>query len=161
MPDFWLDADSLIAPHRGPYRFAVVPQFWEFLAQKAKEDTIASPQMVLDELPQNDELGIWARQAAITMFRPPTDAVQAIVRQVADYVQGNPDYRRHWVVRFLAGADPWVIAHAKASNARVVTFEIRQPQARKPKIPDVAAHFNVHCLSIYDMLSELKWCSRP
>jgi len=167
MPDYWLDADSFIVPHRGPYRFTVLPQFWEFLAQKAKEGIIASPQMVLEqELSSNDpkrqdELEKWAKQLKGVMFREPSEVVQASYREVVQYVQGIPEYKPYEVAKFLAGADPWVIAYAKAHGGRIVTFEIPQPQAKKPKIPDVAGHFNIHCLDVYDMLGELKWCPVP
>ncbi|MFQ5827189.1 MAG: DUF4411 family protein, partial [Dehalococcoidia bacterium] len=56
---------------------------------------------------------------------------------------------------FLSGADPWVIAHAKALGGRVVTFEKPEPISTKPKLPDVAGEFGVKCISLWDMLTEL------
>ena len=50
MPEFWLDTDSLVTPSRGPYRFTTLPQFWEYLEQKAREQVIASSDFVLQEL---------------------------------------------------------------------------------------------------------------
>ena len=47
MPDFWFDTDSFVTPSRGPYRFATLPKFWEFLEQKAEEHVIASSEFVL------------------------------------------------------------------------------------------------------------------
>jgi len=103
----------------------------------------------------------WAKQLKGVMFLEPSESVQASYREVVQYVQGVHEYKPHQVALFLAKADPWVIAYAKANGGRIVTFEAPQPQAKKPKIPDVAGHFNIHCLDVYDMLGELKWCLVP
>lgn len=62
MPELWLDADSFITPKRGPYSFELVPGFWAFLQQKAKEGIIGSSLLVYDELQNGseDDLVKWA-----------------------------------------------------------------------------------------------------
>lgn len=173
MADFWLDTDSLVRPHREFYRFVTVPKFWEFLEQKAKEGVIASSQFVLEELEKGkprkakpheskpdkdkpDKLLTWAKSQQDVLFQAPTDSVQKIYAQIAESVEGNSKYGKHWVQEFLAGADPWIIAHAKALGGRVVTFEKPpEPNSKRVKIPDVAAQFGVECISLWDMLSEL------
>ena len=65
------------------------------------------------------------------------------------------NYEQHNVSHLLDGADPWIIAHAKAYGGRVVTFEKRAPQSRKPKIPDICDVFGVNSLNIYELLKEL------
>ncbi|HJX13119.1 MAG TPA: DUF4411 family protein, partial [Dehalococcoidales bacterium] len=57
---------------------------------------------------------------------------------------------------FLKGADPWVIAYAKAHGGIVVTFETPAPFAQKPKIPDIADLFGVKHKNLWDVLDELK-----
>ena len=156
MPDFWVDTDSLVTPSRGPYRFATLPKFWEFLEQKASEEVIASSELVLKELIGNgDQLEEWARRQQGTFFLAPDQAVQEALRQIAESVTRNKRYADHHVAYFLKGADPWIIAHAKALGGRVVTFEKPEPTSTKPKIPDVAGEFNVKCISLWDMLTEL------
>lgn len=162
MPDFWMDADSLIRPYREAYRFNIVPKFWEFLEEKAQEQVIASSELVLQELEKNsseeqsDELLVWAKRQQGVLFLPPTDAVQQVFGQVAESVKNNKKYAPHWIQEFLDGADPWIIAHAKALGGRIVTFEKPEPNSKRVKIPDVAAEFGVKCINLWDMLTELK-----
>ena len=156
MPDFWLDTDSFVVPNRGPYRFATIPKFWEFLVQKAAEQVIASSELVLQELiGGGDELETWAKRQQGTLFLPPDQAVQRAFSQVATSVQTTQRYAPEHVTRFLSGADPWLITHARALGDRVVTFEKPEPNSKKPKIPDVANVFGVHCIDIWDMLTAL------
>ncbi|MFH1486775.1 MAG: DUF4411 family protein [Chloroflexota bacterium] len=163
MPDYWLDADSFIRPYREFYRFQTVPQFWDFLKEKAQEGVIGSPELVLDkelsasDPKEQDALEQWARPLKDVLFLKPSATVQASYKQVVQYVEGNKTYKRHWVVKFLDGADPWVIAYAKALGGRIVGFETCQPNAKRPKLPDVAANFGVKCINLWDMLDELGW----
>ena len=163
MPDFWMDADSFILPHRGPYRFEALPQFWDFLEEKAREGIIGSPAIVLDwelsadKVDEQDVLAKWARQLKDVLFLDGSEDVQNSYAEVVQYVEGNSQYRKYWVTKFLDGADPWVIAFAKALGGRIVTFETPQPEAKKPKIPDVARYFGVESIVLWDMLQELGW----
>jgi len=158
MFDFWLDTDSFVRPYREAYRFATVPKFWEFLEQKSKEQVIVSSELVLEELTNDkpDELGVWAKQQQGTLFLLPTEAVQQVLGQIVESVNNNKQYADPWIHAFLGGADPWIIAHAKALGGRVVTFEVSAPDSKRPKIPDVAARFGVRCINLWDMLTELK-----
>ena len=158
MFDFWLDTDSFVRPYREGYRFAFVPKFWEFLEKKSKEQVIVSSELVLQELTDDDpdELGVWAKQQQGTLFLAPTEVVQQVLGQIVESVKNNKQYAIYEVHKFLGGADPWIIAHAKALGGRIVTFEVSAPYSQKPKIPDVAAAFGVRCISLWDMLTELK-----
>jgi len=156
MTNFWLDADSLITPKNGPYGFDIAPGFWRFMEQKAAEGAIASSITVYGELEEGaeDDLLQWAEKQKDTgFFIEPDPLVQTIFRQVADYV--NNAYPRHNASEFLDGADPWLIAHAKAYGGRVVTFETSAPTSKRPKIPDVSEKFDVKCLNVYKMAREL------
>lgn len=124
MPDLWLDTDSLVTPSRGPYRFGTLPKFWDYLEQKAEEQVIASSEFVLKELigsDEPDELETWAKRLGGKLFLSPDQAVQQMFSQIAESVKNNSRYDDHQVAKFLNGADPWLIAHAKALGGRVVT----------------------------------------
>ncbi|OGO04693.1 MAG: hypothetical protein A2Y60_07525 [Chloroflexi bacterium RBG_13_54_9] len=157
MPEFWLDTNSFIESKKGPYGFDIVPGFWTFLEQKANEGIIASSSLVYDELKEvEDDLLKWAKQRENTgFFVEPDASVQATFIDIADHV--NNRYPPHQASHFLDGADPWIIAHAKAHGGRVVTFEKSAPNAQKPKIPDVCDcdKFSVKTLNVYEMLREL------
>jgi len=163
MPDYWLDANSLILPYREMYTFTRVPKFWTFLEQEASKEVIVSSYLVLKEIEDGcsgkepDELLIWARTQRDILFLPPNDDIQKIVKEINTYVESNKKYAPWHVQRFLSKADPWLIAHAKVLGGRVVTFE-KTPAANstKVKIPDVANKFGVDCLSLWNMLDELK-----
>jgi len=157
MPEFWIDADSLIESKKGPYAFDIAPGFWMFLEQKAAEGIIASSSTVYKEFEDygaEDDLLQWARkQKDVGFFVEPDTIVQTFFRQIADYV--NNTYPSHEASDFFSGADPWIIAHAKAYGGRVVTFETSAPHSQKPKIPDVGNQFGVNCLNVYQMAREL------
>src|SRR3990172_10308679 len=156
MRQFWMDSDSLIRPHRGPYRFQAVPQFWDFLKQKAEEGIIGSKEIVLEmeltssDPSQADDLERWAKPLRGSLFLPPDRATQLCYNAVAEYVQTNSRFKQHWIAPFLAKADSWVVAYALAFGGRIVAFEKPQPLAKKPKIPDVAQFFGVDCISLWD-----------
>ena len=156
MPEFWLDADSLIQSKNEPYGFDIAPGFWTFLEQKINEGVIASSITVYDELMEHeeDDLQKWAQQQKKAgFFVDPDPLVQTPFRKAAEYV--NRTYPQYQASEFLNGADPWIIAHAIAYGGRVVTFETAAPSSKKPKIPDVGNQFGVKCLNVYQMAREL------
>jgi hypothetical protein len=163
MREYWLDTNSFIEPYQKYYCFDRVPNFWTFLEQKSREGVIVSPTVVLTELEEGckkkgspDELLIWARKQAGTMFLMPDSAVQLVNSQIADYVKDSNKSTPWRAQVFLRGADSWTIAHAKALGGRVVTFETSNINSRRIKIPDVADHFDIKCLDLHKMLAELK-----
>ncbi len=154
MPEFWLDTNSLIEPNKGPYGFDIAPGFWRFLERKIEERVIASSTLVLEELKEvEDELRQWAEDHS-DCFAEPDEDVQTVAGQIADYV--NENYPNHHATDFLSGADPWVIAQAKVHGGKVITFEtLVPPNSTKPKIPNVAAAFQVETMNIYAVLRQL------
>lgn len=162
MPEYWLDADSLIRAHREAYRFSFGSPFWDFLEMKAHEGVIGSPQIVFDEeiastnrIEEKDRLELWAREQRGILFLPPIDSIQIEYTRVVNYVQNNGRYAQHHIAIFLAGADPWLIAYPMALGGRIVTFEAPAPKSKSPKIPDVADEFGIECIKLWDMLDEL------
>ena len=153
MVEFWLDTNSFITPKRGPYGFDIVPGFWKFLDRKAKDGIIASSVFVYEELRngEEDDLLEWAKRIRESgFFVEPDASVQAAFREIADHVENT--YEAPQASQFLAGADPWIIAHAKANSGRVVTFEVGAPRSKKPKIPDVGDRFGVRTLNMFQLL---------
>jgi hypothetical protein len=156
-----MDADSLMQPKDGPYKIERVPSFWEFIEAKAAAGIIASSVFVYREICdayQGDPLRIWAEARAGTpLFREPSDDVQCCMNEVADYVNGN--YEPEQAQLFLAKADPWLIAHAKADGGTVVTFEaLVGPGAKIVKIPNVCRALGLgDPINTYQMLDALDW----
>ena len=113
--------------------------------------------LVYDELVVGvqDDLALWIRERRRSGLVVEPDAeVQAALREIANYVNGNFPASR--AASFLGGADPWVIAHALATSGVVVTQEARVPlNSTKVKIPNVCTVFSVESMNTYRMLREL------
>ena len=134
----------------------ICPAYWDWLDMQFQQGIIASVDMIGRELKEgNDELAEWAK-ARPDHFIKNDDAetqdvfsnlVQAVM--VGDYNPGNRD-------NFLAKADPWIIAKAKAIGATVVTHEaIVAPNTKKVKVPNICQQFDVPCLNTFQFLREL------
>lgn len=152
MPD-WVDSDSLIVASRGPFRFNIIPAFWNFIEEKVSQQALASSERVLNELLDGeDQLRDWAIRQGNALFRIPTESVQESYRQIVDNVSNDGRFARQHVTRFLTKADPWLIAHARVEGGRIVTFEKSEPNSKRPKIPDVGQTFGVQCINLWDLI---------
>ena len=161
MPDYWVDTDGLIAANNHGYAFDLVPQFWGFLVQMAKAGNIASPIRVYGELTEETygPLRDWAvENRDIGFFIEASEKVQRTFTKIADHVL-TQQYKTEHAQKFLDGADPWLIAHAKTEGGLVVTNEtVGQAGAKKPKIPNICNKFGVGApIQIYEMARRLKF----
>jgi len=153
---YHLDANVFIQAKNGPYGMDIAPSFWKLLDDQSDAGVICSSTMVYEELATgNDELAAWAKARKGTrLFVEPSANVQQVFYQIAAYVHER--YAEHQVQRFLAGADAWVIAHAKVENAVVVTHEtLVNEYSEKPKIPNICKYFDVDWVNAYQMLRVL------
>jgi predicted nucleic acid-binding protein len=157
LPEFWLDANVFIESKKQAYAFDIAPGFWELLDNKAREGVVATSSIVYQELVEktDDELAAWVRSRKdIGLFIEPDRSVQAVYSTIADYV--NQTYALVEASRFLAGADAWLVAHAKAKGGTVVTLEtLVPPESRRAKIPNVCRSFDVPYCNTYSMLRVL------
>jgi hypothetical protein len=151
----WIDSNVFISSKNSWYGFDIVPAFWTFLEQQASLGVIKSPMAVHKELcDQEDELSTWAKTQRETMFIDPDEPVQREYSAIVNHVSRT--YKGPDSVRFLARADPWVIAHAKAENGIVVTLEARVgDDSKKVKIPNICEHFGVSYVTLWEMLRSL------
>jgi len=116
---------------------------------------IASSQVVFRELLETkDMVADWAKNQRDLFWEADID-VQVTFTKIADNVNNTERYYDHHKYKFLDGADPWIIAHAKTLGGKVVTFEKSEPQSARPKIPDVCNEFGVKCINVYDMITEM------
>lgn len=157
MRKYCLDTNVLIQAKNGPYGFDIAPSFWELIDQKIEEEIISTSILVYKELIEgNDELSKWIRERRESgCFIEPDKDVQKKLVAIADYV--NENYPQHEAAEFLSGADPWVIALAKTTNAVVVTQEkLVGSESKKVKIPNICRKFSVLYIDTYQMLREFK-----
>jgi len=157
MQKYCLDTNVLIQAKNGPYGFDIAPSFWELIDQKIEEKIISTSILVYKELTDGtDELAKWIRDRRESgCFIEPDKDVQYKLGAIADYV--NENHPQHEAAEFLSGADPWVIALAKTTNAIVVTQErLVSSESKKVKIPNICKKFGVLYIDTYQMLRELK-----
>ena len=164
--EYCLDTDVYTQAHRSYYAFDIAPPFWNALITLAQNGTIVSPIAVYAELMDGkDDLKEWAKDQRKLLFTEPDAKVNEAYRQVAGFA--NKRYHdQHWIREFLKGADPWVIAQAKAHSLTVVTMEgVKQAEnvdkatgrfIGKIKIPNMCGHFGIKCISTFELLRTLK-----
>lgn len=87
------------------------------------------------------------------MVKPIDDAVQQCLKDI--YAKDESHYRLVDSAKGRSMADPWVIAHAMAENATVVTKEEKAPDVtKKIKIPNVCDNMGVKYLNDFDFIRE-------
>jgi hypothetical protein len=164
-PPFWLDSNVYIQAKNGLLDFDLAPGLWGWLEARSDEGMIKSPMMVYEELVDyGDSLSEWVKAMKPQgLFVEASEEVQTVVRPMVDFVKGSysaANYRN-----FLAGADPWVVAHAKETGGTVVSHEKRlDKKCKTPRVPNVCDAFGVECFSLRDLaklLGNLKLIQSP
>jgi hypothetical protein len=150
---YLLDADTLIQAKNEYYAFDLCPGFWDWLDQQRLAGNVFSVQEVEHELERgDDQLAQWAKDRHTGFFLPVDQRTSGAMSAVSGWVQAG-DFREDAKRNFLAGADPWLIAHASAHGDTVVTHEVHQDgQKNKVKIPTVCKALNVPCIRTFQML---------
>lgn len=160
-PPYWLDANVLIEANNSFFNLEIAPSFWIWLEDQLKAGVLCSSSMVYGEvLGKDDGLAKWAKTRKKSSYWPEPDAdVQTLYREIVQYV--DEKYRASSPAKvgdFLAKADCWVIAHAKAKGGTVVTRESKVDRtSQTPKVPNVCAAFDVPFIETKEMLKVLKF----
>lgn len=122
------------------------PGVWEQIGNLVSRGRILFIDEVVAELGRKDDGAkewVAARPESIVPIDGPIqDAVTDLLR---DH-QRMLDTRRN-----KSGADPFVIALAQVHQCSVLSGERSTGSLRRPKIPDVCAAVDVHCVSLLDM----------
>lgn len=161
---FLLDANVLITAADNHYPVDVAPGFWDQLLGALEAGEAQIPVSVYREL--TVQKGRWltgwlnsnvpSGSAAVLQE---DDSQLVALQEVTKWLSspGRSFAQRH-IWHFLNGADPRLIAAARATRASIVTYEeyISDPNVRKVKIPNVAQPFNVECIKPVDMFRRLK-----
>ena len=155
---YLLDTNTFIQAKNSFYAFDIAPSFWDKLLEKLKQGQLATIDVVSAEITQgNDDLMEWFKRWVIDqadqikILEAKKDInVFAVYREIAKKVTMNQVYDEREKARFLSGADPWLIAAAKAWGAVVITFETMPGiGTRKVKIPDVCQQMGVTFADLY------------
>lgn len=167
MSEFWIDSNIYLRSRLGVLALDIAPRFWSYLAEFGSVGRISSPVAVYNELLRNsvdgDSFNTWVTEHRNTLFTDTNDNAQRNWGLISDYVERT--YATDNAMEFMAGADPWLVAHAIESGGRVVTNELvtREPGPSrntglintKVRIPNVAQQFGVARILLPDMLRAL------
>lgn len=155
---YLLDADSFIRAKRDHYGFDFCPGFWTGVLKAHEKKRVASILPVRKELlAGGDDLADWVKDKCPSLFFKKVDdvAVHAALNSIADWVMKHQRYTDTAKQKFLAGADPILIAYAKVNDYVITSYEVAAPESKaKVKLPDVATEFSVACCQPFDMLRE-------
>lgn len=152
-----LDANVFITAKNTYYGLDLVPAFWSWLEPQARVGTLASTDLVYDELKDGgDDLADWVREREDLIFHvksdPPPVAVH--VNSIATWARSQ-NYKTHAIADFLSGADPFLIGAAAYLGCVVVTQEVPSASRRKIKIPNVCRFLSVPHENTFDMMRQL------
>lgn len=161
---YCLDTNVYIEAHRRYYAFDIAPGFWDAFSEWAKQGIICSPIPVYDEIvTSKDQLAHWAKKNFAALIVSVDEATATAYGDIANLVQRY--YEPQHVQVCLNGADPWVVAYAKAHNLVVVTMEIAKNEqinkktnliAGEIKIPNLCRRFGVKFINTFGLLRAMK-----
>ncbi|OXU15037.1 DUF4411 family protein [Sedimentisphaera salicampi] len=150
---YCLDTGVFIEAWTKYYAFDFFPEYWEKLDNLARDGVVFATEEVKNEIEKiDDELKEWLSEKHY-FFKRINDEVQNCLIKIYE----NPTHHR--LVDNIKGrsiADPWVIAHAMAEDAVVVTKEgSAPPRTPRIKIPNVCDNLGVECIQDYEMVRRL------
>lgn len=145
---YCFDTSALMQPWNTYYSTEFFPDFWDVIDALARDGHIFCTDEVRREIAKKDDsLHAWVKERPF-LFREPTEEVQENLRRI---LASHKELVKEGKDRSMA--DPWVIAHAMAEGATVVTKEA--PAPRKVKIPDVCEAYDVRCISDTQFVREI------
>lgn len=154
---YLLDANTYIHAKNLYYSFDFCPAYWSWLDKNFAAGRVASIDMVANELKAgNDELVDWVKDRSEHFLLCDDAKTQKLVGVITQDLMAG-DYNQQNRDSFLSGADPWIIAKAKAMGATVVSHESRlTQQGKKVKVPNVCQQYGVECISTFELLKILQ-----
>jgi hypothetical protein len=157
-----LDANVLIRAHEDYYGLEQVPQFWEWLLEKASAGSVKMPFEIHDEIATaNGPLPAWIRQEPVKTALILQEEVQPdLLNQVMNQY-GSPPFIDSDLEKI--GRDPMLVAYALVSTDRVVvTKEVSAPSkiGANRKIPDVCNSLGVTVMKDFDFFRALGFKAR-
>lgn len=160
-PIYLLDADVFIAAKNAYYAFDICPGFWRSILQLHQAGRAFTITRVREELlsgSKSEDLVKWVNSSIPKDFFVYIDsnAVTTTFRQIIEWSQNHSRFTDAAKMKFASGADPWLVACARAFNFVVVTNEQSAPYAANAiKLPDVCKEFEVAVTGTFDMLRNM------
>lgn len=160
-----LDANVFIEAYRRYYAFDIAPCFWVEIKRQFELGTLICIDNVKNEIlrkgREKDSLAVWFKDNIKETFPTSDSEITSIYIQIINWVfscknrGGELRFKKLDRDHFARGADPFIIAFAKARGYTVVTQEVLSIESRKPKIPNVCKQFSVPYVGTFEMLRKL------
>lgn len=156
--NYLLDANTFIEAKNRYYSMSICPGYWQWILQSNAQAGVASIGFIKDELTNgNDELAQWAKDNPHLFIANDDQPTQIAYTQVVQHVMTLTQMKNGAQAEFLRGADPWLIAKAMTTGAKIVTHEkLDRNIKRKILIPNVCEHFGVEYIDTFELLHELE-----
>ncbi|MDR3153652.1 MAG: DUF4411 family protein [Deltaproteobacteria bacterium] len=164
---FLVDTNILITPFHDYYSFDFGKNaFWNFLEQNIMNDNIKILSNVYAEITKGKgELEKWITTAKDKVMPHNSHKILNQFNVVMKYLEASDTLYEQSAVDKWADpvtADGWLVATSMAFGYSIVTFETRNKFlgtsiSDNPKIPDIAAHFGVKCINLFDMMRSLNF----
>ncbi len=154
---YLLDANVLIDANRDYYPLGRVPEFWEWLVDRASGHQVKIPLEMYEEIlaGREDDLTRWLKDNRDVLLLD-----EHVNETLVDRVTGQgyaPDLSDEEIER--VGRDPFLIAYALGDPGRrtVVTTEVSKPKKRRANrhIPDVCDDLHVRHCNTYQFIEAL------
>ncbi|ELE5867776.1 TPA: DUF4411 family protein [Vibrio cholerae] len=156
--NYLLDANTFIEAKNRYYSMVICPGYWQWILQSNTQSGVASIEFIKDELTTgNDDLALWAKDNSHLFIANDDAPTQIAYANVVQYVMALTEMKNGAQAEFLRGADPWLIAKAITTGAKIVTHEKADRNIkRKILIPNVCEHFGVAYIDTFELLHELE-----
>lgn len=156
MIKYCLDANFFIEGWNRYYSPDFCSGYWDIIDSLGKSGKVFIPQEVMNELQKKDDnLKKWLKDKKHLEHKIDLN-VQNCLKKMYN---ANPSHKLLTnSERNRSMADPWVIAHAMAENAIVVTKEVKDisPISKKVKIPNVCENMNIECIDDFEFIRRMK-----
>ena len=152
-----LDANVLIDANRDYYPIRRVPEFWDWLVDRAAKQQTKIPLEMYEEILKGNEdhLTRWVKDNRATLLLD-ENVDAGLVAHVTESGYAA-DLNDEEVQRL--GRDPFLIAYALRDRAGrlVVTTEVSKPKRKRAnrRIPDVCRDLGVHCRNTFEFIEAL------
>lgn len=152
-----IDTSTLIVLKNHDFPFPENRNFWDWLKDLCQEGVLQIPVEVYKEVMKGDDALVgWMKELGRDSFIPASMGAPHLGRVLNVYADPMP---AKTLGVLQTKADPFLIAHAIAMQAIVITDERPAPKITKPekiKIPDVCNCLGIPCTHI----SRLLWDHR-
>ena len=157
---YLLDTNVFIESYKKYYAPDLVSTFWQHLDEKSREGTVRSIDKVKDEIrPHNQFLTDWTNKNFVKWESVHNDETMNKYKKIMAWSTNHTKFNQRAKDEFALykNADPWLIAHAMATESTVVTEEKRDDyKTGKISIPNACLEFDIKFMDTFQMLRELQ-----